>query len=301
MLELRQLRQFVAVAEELNFRKAALRLNMSQPPLSVAIKILENEVGKPLFERSRHHVRLTTAGRVLLAEARRILGQADRLLDVARQASDGILRFSHIASASLGILPSLFESFRLNYPTIELRIYGGGTVKQVEMLRRGEVDLGLIRLPIDDTHGLKITILCEDRMAIAVPANHHLANRKSVKIEMLAPEPFISYAPPEGPAFEGMFMSACQQAGFYPRVVQHASEMLTKLAFVSTGLGITLIPQNMRAVHIPNVVYLDLEASKLTINYSLALAQQAKSDNSAITAFTASASRVLQQSGSKNR
>ena len=129
-----------------------------------------------------------------------------------------------------------------------------GTFRQVELIKRGEVDLGLIRVPIEDARGLAVTVLCKEKMLIAVPSNHPLASRKSVKIEMLAAEPFISYPPPEGPSSEGMFVAACQRKGFYPRVVQYASQMATKLSFVSSGLGITLVPESMRIVQLPNVV-----------------------------------------------
>jgi DNA-binding transcriptional LysR family regulator len=299
MFELRQLRQFVAVAEELSFRRAAARLHMSQPPLTVAVKSLESAIGRPLLERTRHYVRLTGAGRLFLDESRRILAQAERAVEVARHASSGVLHLSHLGSVTLGILPRLLESFRDNYPSIELRVTMAGTVRQIELLRRGDVDLGLLRVPIEDARALKVTVLCEEKMAIAVPANHPLANRKSVKIEMLAAEPFIGYPPPEGPSLEAAFISACQRAGFYPRVVQHASQMLTKLSFVSSGLGITLIPGSMRIVRMPNVVYLDIEEGKTPLGYALALAAQHKADNPAITAFVATASRLSRPSAAR--
>jgi DNA-binding transcriptional LysR family regulator len=291
MIELRQFRQFVAVAEELSFRRAAARLHMSQPPLTVAVKALEAEIGKPLLERSKHHVKLTGPGYLFLYEARRILAQAERAVQVARSASNGVLRLSHLGSATLGILPSLLRHFQRDYPSIELNVTMAGTFHQIEMLRRGEVDLGLIRVPIEDARALNVTVLCEEKMLIAVSADHPLAARKSVKVEMLAAEPFISYPPPEGPSFEGAFISACQRAGFYPRVVQHAPQMLTKLSFVSSGLGVTLIPGSMRIVRIPNVVYLDIDEGKTPLGYSLALVAQTKATNPAITAFVATASR----------
>jgi DNA-binding transcriptional LysR family regulator len=291
MVELRQLRQFVAVAEELSFRRAAARLHMSQPPLTVTIKGLEAEIGRSLFERSKHHVKLTGPGSLFLFEARRILAQAERAVQIAQSASNGVLHLSHLGSATLGILPPLLRDFQRDYPSIELNVTMAGTFHQVEMLRRGEVDLGLIRVPIEDARGLKVTVLCEEKMLIAVPADHPLATRKTVKVEMLAAEPFISYPPPEGPSFEGIFVSACQRAGFYPRVVQYAMQMLTKLSFVSSGLGITLIPDSMRSVRMENVVYLEIDEGKTPFGYSLALAAPIKSTNPAITAFVATASR----------
>lgn len=291
MLELRQLKQFVAVAEELSFRRAAARLNMSQPPLTAAVKALEAEIGRPLLDRSKHHVRLTGPGYLFLFEARRILAQAERAVQIAQSASNGVLHLSHLGSATLGILPPLLKHFQRDYPSIELNVTMAGTFQQIEMLRRGDVDLGLIRVPIEDARALKITVLCEEKMLIAVPADHPLARRKSVKVEMLAAEAFISYPPPEGPSFEGIFVSACQRAGFYPRIVQHAPQMLTKLSFVSSGLGVALIPGSMRAVHLDNVVYLDIDEGKMPFGYALALAMPIKATNPAITAFVATASR----------
>lgn len=292
MIELRQLRQFVAVAEELSFRRAAARLNMSQPPLTAAVKSLEAVVGKSLLERSKHHVKLTGPGYLFLDEARRILTQAERAVQIARNASNGVLRLSHLGSATIGVLPKLLQHFRRDYPSIETHVVMAGTFHQLEMLRRGDVDLGLLRIPIEDARGLKVTVLGEEKMLIAVPANHPLAARKSVKIEMLAAEQFISYPPPEGPSFEGTFISACQRAGFYPRVIQHAPQMLTKLSFVSSGLGVTLIPGSMRIVHVPNVVYLDIDEGKTPLGYALALAAQTKATNPAITSFVATATRA---------
>jgi DNA-binding transcriptional LysR family regulator len=291
MVELRQLRQFVAVAEELSFRRAAARLHMSQPPLTVAIKSLEAEIGRLLFERNKHQVKLTGPGSLFLFEARRILAQAERAVQIAQSASNGVLHLSHLGSATLGILPPLLRDFQRDYPSIELNVTMAGTFHQVEMLRRGEVDLGLIRVPIEDARGLKMTVLCEEKMMIAVPADHPLAVRKKVKVEMLAAESFISYPPPEGPSFEGVFVAACQRAGFYPRVVQYAMQMLTKLSFVSSGLGITLIPGGMRSVQLENVAYLEIDEGKTPFGYSLALAAPIKATNPAITAFVATASR----------
>jgi DNA-binding transcriptional LysR family regulator len=285
------------VAEELSFRRAAARLHMSQPPLTVAVKALEAVIGRPLFERSKHHVKLTGPGHLFLYEARRILAQAERAVQIAQSASNGVLRLSHLGSATLGILPSLLKHFQRDYPSIELNVTMAGTFHQIEMLRRGEVDLGLIRAPIEDARALKIMVLCEEKMLIAVPADHPLAGRKSVKVEMLAAEPFISYPPPEGPSFEGIFVSACQRAGFYPRIVQYAPQMLTKLSFVSSGLGVALVPGSMRAVQLDNVVYLEIDEGKTPLGYSLALAMPIKATNPAITAFVATASRHARVDG----
>jgi DNA-binding transcriptional LysR family regulator len=295
MLELRQLRQFIAVAEELNFRRAAARLNMSQPPLSAAVKALEAEVGNRLFERSKHYVKLTTAGYLFLREARRVLAQAERAVQAARSARSGALRLSHVGSATVGIMPQLLRDFRCHYPAVELHVTQAGTVRQIEMLLHGDSELGLIRLPIEDARGLQVTVLCEEKMLIAVPASHPLASAGKVTIGMLAGEPFINYPPPEGPVFEGTFISACQREGFYPRIVQHAGQMLTKLSFVASGLGVTLIPASMRAVRLPDIVYLDIMEGRTPLGYALALVCPLNSDNPAVPAFITAAACSTRQ------
>lgn len=296
MFELRHLKHFIAVAEELSFRKAAARLNMSQPPLSVSIRALEKIVGQVLLNRSKHDVQLSPAGRLFLSEARLILAATERSIRVANHAKTGILHLSHLGSATLSILPKLLRNFREGYPTVDLHVVMAGTVRQLEMLQRGDVDLALIRVPIDDARGLRITVLCPDRMVVAMPADHPMANLKSVRIAMLAGQNFIGYAPPEAQMLEGVFLSACQRSGFFPRVVQHAPQMFTKLSFVASGRGISIVPETMRAVNMQNVVYVDLDEGATPLGYSLALAYNENAENPSIAAFVGASLYLMSRS-----
>lgn len=300
MFELRHLRQFIAVAEELSFRKAATRLNMSQPPLSVSIRSLERIVGQALLARSKHDVQLTSAGRLFLAEARLILAATERSIKVANHAETGILHLSHLGSVTLSLLPELLRNFRDGYPTVDLHLVTAGTVRQLEMLQRGDVDLAIIRVPVEDARGLRVTVLCPDRMVVAMPADHPMAGLKSVRIPMLAGENFIGYPPPEAQILEGAFLSACQKAGFFPRVVQHAPQMFTKLSFVASGRGISIVPETMRALNMQNVVYVDLDEGTTPLGYSLALAYNEKAENPSIASFVGASLRLISRRESGN-
>ncbi|MDX3906207.1 MAG: LysR family transcriptional regulator [Pigmentiphaga sp.] len=298
MFELKQLRQFEIVAEELNFRRAAERLHMSQPPLSVSIQNLEHEVGTRLLERSRHHVKLTPAGAVFLKEAQRTLRQARLCIERAQRAADGmegLLRLSFVPSAALDLLPVLFKRFQREYPTVQLQLTAETTGRQVEALRRGTVDLALVVTPLTHQKGLKVTTLREQRFVLAVPAEHALSQQKKVRMKDLAEEPFISFPASEGPGFVSALLNACQQAGFSPRVVQEAAQMQTVLTMVAGGLGVALVPAAMRTVHMPDVAFLDIADTRTPPGYTLAFVHQADSDNPVVGAFLAVVQRTFKR------
>lgn len=294
-MELRQLRQFVAVAEELHFRRAAARLHMTQPPLTAAIRQLEGIVGTKLLERNQHQVKLTAAGQRFLDEARITLAQAERSIAAARRAPQGIsgiLRFSSVSSANLGLLPHLLSRFRMEYPAIELHITSVTSLRQVELLKHGDVDLGLIMVPLQDSRMLEITVLGSEEIVLAVPAAHPIANKERVSVNLLAAERFIIYPAPENVEFEGVLIAACQRAGFYPRVALHASQMLTKLALVESGYGLTIVPGCMRKVHMPGIRYLQLCEGRTPLRYTIALASRSNLNSQLVHAFVSMARRV---------
>lgn len=194
-IDLRQLRQFVAVAEELHFRRAADRLGMSQPPLTVAIRRLEEEVGAILVERGQKTVRLTAAGAVLLDEARRLLASADAALTATRDAAAGKLgrvRLGYVGSAMYGRLPEQLRSFRREYPDVRIDLREMTTAGQVAALRAGDLDLAIVIPPLGDVGGLETIPFDTDQLAIALPSSHPLTDLAEVKIADLAGEPFVS-------------------------------------------------------------------------------------------------------------
>lgn len=294
MLELRQLRHFVAVAEELNFRRASLRLHMSQPPLSVSIQRLEEEVGAALLDRSRHHVKLTPAGALFLKDARRILAQAQQAVERARRAAGGMegsLRISFVPSAALELLPALFKRFQREYPTVHLQLSADTTVRQLEALAKGDVDLAIVVGPLNDTKGLRLEPLGAQRFVLAVPAEHALAARRRVRLRELAAEPFVAFPASEGPGFYAALLHACQAAGFHPKVVQQASQMQVILTLVAGGAGVALVPASMQVMNMEGVKYLELADAKPP-TYGLEFAHAATSDNPVIEAFLAVARRA---------
>ena len=296
MIEFRQLRQFVVVAEELNFGRAAEKLHMSQPPLSVAIRNLEAQVGTLLIDRSRHHVRLTPAGKVFLKDAHRLLIQAHAATERARRAAqgaEGSLSLSFVPSAALDLLPDIFKRFQRDYPTVHLQVTAETTTRQVEALRRAEVDLALVVGPLQDVPDLAFVDLQAQGFVIAVPRSHALAKQRSVRIKALAAESFIAFPAAEGAGFVAALLSACKAAGFSPKVVQEASQMQAVLTLVAGGLGIALVPASMRMLAMKDVAFLDVAEMRAPPTYQLAFAYSRTNDNPVIHSFLSAASKVV--------
>lgn len=294
-MDLRQLRQFVAVAEERSFRRAALRLHVSQPPLSVAVQRLEADVGVILLDRTRHHVNLTVAGEAFLREAKRTLAHAQMSIEIAQRAAAGklgILRLSFVPSAALNVVPGLLRAFREDYPDVSLVLTSDTTSQQKASLRSGATDVGIVVPPLRDAEDFRIDSFCEQEIMLAVPVSHRLASQTRVQLKELALESFVGFPFSEGPGFESVVMAACHDCGFAPRFVQVAAEMQTILALVSSGLGIALVPQAMRAVQTEHLVYLQVRRRNAPVKYSLGLAFSVSNTNPSLNAFMAVADRL---------
>lgn len=294
-MDLRRLRQFVAIAEERSFRRAAERLHVSQPPLSVALQQLEAEVGVPLLDRSRHHVRLTVAGEAFLVEARLLLAQAQLSIEIAQRAAAGklgTLRLSFVPSAALGMVPGLLRVFRENHPDVKLVLAAGTTAQQMTALLAGTTDLAIIVPPVQEAGDLRVEPVSSEELVLAVPRTHPLADQKRVQLRTLAAERFVGFPFKAGPGFESVVMAACHECGFVPDFVQVASEMQTILALVASGLGIALVPHAMVAVNIDNVVYLQVRRGNKPVRYRLGLAYRPSNSNPALHGFVSTALRL---------
>lgn len=294
-MDLRQLRQFVAVAEERSFRRAAQRLHVSQPPLSVAVQRLEAEIGVRLLDRNRHGVRLTPAGEAFLLEARRTLAHAQLSVDIAQRAASGklgTLRLSFVPSAGLTVVPHLLRLFRQDHPDVKLILGGETTSQQMVALEQGATDVGLVVPPLHEAAGLRVKPFRQEDLVLAVPAEHALAGLARVQLRDLANEDFVGFPVKEGPGFESVVMAACQDCGFIPRFVQTASQMQAIVALVAGGLGIALVPQAMRAVAMDNVRYLAVRKGRAPVQYALGLAYSPANQNPALAAFLAMAERA---------
>ncbi|WP_338661336.1 LysR substrate-binding domain-containing protein [Pararoseomonas sp. SCSIO 73927] len=243
MFELGQLRCFVAVAEELHFRRAAARLNMTQPPLSRQIQMLEQELGFPLFLRSSRAVRLTPAGAVFLDQARNLLrmaeGAAQEALRVAR-GETGSLTIGFTAASSYAALPRLVALVRAGAPGIELNLREMVTGEQWTALRAGAIDLGLLRPP---AHGLPFLRLEREALLLALPRAHPLAGEEAVDPAVLEGQPLITYPPLDGRYLHDLVLSVLRLSGVAPGRVQHVSQTHSILALVGAGIGLALVPQ----------------------------------------------------------
>jgi DNA-binding transcriptional LysR family regulator len=265
-IELRHLRYFVAVAEELHFGRAAERLHVAQPGLSQQIQALERLLGVPLFDRTSRRVELTAAGAILLTEGRRLLAQTERIVDRARRAGlgeIGRLTLAAIGSATYDVIPPVVREYRRRYPEVELVLREMSTPAQVQALRTGEVDVGFLRLPVD-THDLIASVVREEGMYLMVPEAHPLAARAEVPLAALAGEPMILFPSAPRPSWADSVIAACRGAGIEPTVAQEAIESATVVSFVAAGVGVALVPQGLRVLVRPGVVCIPVSNAPTT-------------------------------------
>jgi len=272
IMELRQLRYFVAIAEQGSFSRAAERLHISQPPLSTQIKALEDEIGARLLERSNRGVTLTAVGTAFFEDIRTILAQIEHAVERVRQTERGdagTLSIGFVSIADFGILPPTLKSFRARYPQVDVQLHELTTDAQIRELRAGELDLSIGLAPVDEP-GLTFTSLLHEPLMLAVPATHAgLQGSGAVDLRTLAKEPFI--VPPRniGPGLYDLILSLCQAAGFAPRITQHARQMQTVIGLVSCGMGVALVPASLSYLKRPGVRYRPLQGKPATIELGI--------------------------------
>ena len=260
-MELRHLRYFVTVAEELHFGRAAVRLFISQPPLSQQIQQLEREIGVPLLFRTSRRVQLTPAGEIFLRDSRRLLADAAQAVQSARRAArgeTGWLGIGFAASATYNLLPAVLHDFRASFPSIELSLVELNAAEQAAALHDRSIHVGFARPPVLDPAFFVDSVLREPYVA-ALPQAHSLAAKSKVSLPELAPEPFISFPELPSPSYAGAVREACESAGFTPLVVQEVREMQTAISLVVAGLGIALLPASAANLHRAGLVLLPLE------------------------------------------
>lgn len=287
-IELRQLAQFVAVAEELHFRRAAARVGVAQPQLSKTVQKLEQEIGADLLDRSQRAVRLTEAGTVFLVEARRTLAQAGRSVEAARRAAHGqtgSLRVTYVGAAAYDFLPRIVRAFRSSRPGVTLELLERTTAAQVRAIQLGDADVGLVRPPVFNANDLHCAPVLHERLIVALPADHRLSKKDTIELHDLAGEDFIMFPAHEGPSFHARLMSACEQAGFSMRVVQQAVQMHAIIALVASGLGVALVPASMRNLAQAGAIYREVRDLSLSLQVDLALLWRRAEPSSVVTAF----------------
>jgi DNA-binding transcriptional LysR family regulator len=284
-LELRHLRYFVAVAEELHFGRAAARLHLAQPPLSQQIRRLEEILGYPLFLRTSRAVRLTAAGEVLLERARRTLGNVREDMEEARsvgRGDEGLLRVGFIGSGMLTPLPAMLGSYRSLYPKVQLHLSESYTAGIAQSLSRGTLDAGFLRDggPIE---GLHVEALFSEPFVAVLPVTHRLAERSMISPADLRDEPFVFFAQAAGALAYEKPISVCEENGFRPRVVQEAPQWLTILRLVGAGLGVSIAPACVRQIAGTDVSCPGLQGAKVVSDIELSFRRG--EDRAVVNAF----------------
>ncbi len=285
-MELRQLRSFVVVAEEMNVGRAATRLHLTQPSLSRQIAALEHDLGVELFARVRRRFVLTAAGATFLVEAQDLLRRSDEAVRAAQRTQRGelgTLRLRFVQSATHEALPRLLGAFRDAYPEVVLDLETMTTLNQTEALRDGRIDVGLLRpnapapvsaggkrggggdgslgdgtVVVQLAPGLASRAVSADPVVAVLPARHRLARRKRIRLAELAEEEFVFYSRPSGPAVYDTIVGFCRAAGFMPRIEQEAADVQTIVSLVAAGLGVSLLISPTPLTNPDAVVYRDL-------------------------------------------
>ena len=262
-MELRHLKYFVAVAEELNFTRAAARLHTSQPSLSQQIRQLEAALGIALLERNRQYVALTSAGRIYLREAKDILARIEHAARLAKQAADGRagdLSIGTFPAADVRILPALRPLVAARLPHLRLVLHSKYAIDPLAGLLAGTLDVAFMRGPIDSDE-LDIRELLREQIVVMLPAHHPLARRKSVPVELLDDLPCITMDRSLAPALHDAIAALYRQARIRMHAVSSADNVLGHLRLVQEGLGFALLPDSMGALLPPGVVVKPLKCN----------------------------------------
>jgi len=275
-MELRHLRYFVAVAEELHFTRAAERLHIGQPPLSQQIQALEAELGAQLLERNKRSVRLTEAGRLFLDDARRILALSEQAAITAQRAQRGEageLRIGFTFSTPFTpYFATVINRYRQQFPHVSLTLHEIATLHQLEAIAARSLDLGFVRTPETTfPDAIQLTELRQDPLLLVLPVDHPLAAKTEVAVADLAGEAFVMYPKNAGTGIYLRIFRLCRAAGFIPRITQEAGEASTIIGLVAAGCGISVLPASFDRIRMDGVCYRPIADPQATTSLFLAL------------------------------
>ena len=276
-MEIKRLRYFVAVAEELHFGRAAERLEMAQPPLSRQIAQLEKDLGVQLFDRSRSQIRLTPAGDVMLERARDIIERLEstyREVSLIGQGSAGRLRIAFVGSASHGVLPTLIKSYRSHYPNVDLALSAMNNAELERAVIQREIDIAVAR-PSLDIEELRTLTLHQEPLMLAIPDNSRLNAVQNIALNDLTDETFVLYPRRPRPSFADYILKVCAEEGLKPRETVFAQDYQTAISLVSVGVGISIVPESVSSTQRPGVFYRPYEG----YNPGTGLSAHARRDN----------------------
>jgi DNA-binding transcriptional LysR family regulator len=292
-MDLRHLRYFVAVAEELHFTRAAERLGIKQPPLSLQIRQLEQELGTPLFRRLTRGVELTEAGGLLLDEGRQILEQVERTKANVQSRARGDTGRIRVGFAGATYfeprVPGLIQAYRERYPDVKLSPEESNTPYLTEALRNGAIDVAFVRPPIGDSEGITVQPFVEEPMRIVLPSKHPHARMRSVSLAVLAQEIFILFPRAIGPGLYDSVIAGCQRVGFSPTLGQEAPQISSIVHLVAAGFGVSVVPQSIEQIRAEGVVYASIDGEAPRAPISLAVRKDNRS--AAVRNFVALARR----------
>ena len=282
------LASFAALAEELHFTRAALRLHVAQPALTKRIRQLETRVGCALFERSKRHVRLTAAGAELLPAARQVLRAVEEFTAAAALAHRGIarLRIGFTPSAPHHVLPQLLHRFRQQHPGVQCVLTEASSDRQIAQLLDGGLDVGVLRPPVKKVRGLTVVPFLDEPFVVVVPRQHRLAAQAEVPLRALSDEPLVLVSRAAAATVHAQIVAACAAAGFAPRISQDASGAAGVIGLVAAGCGVAILPRSA-ANSTRGVVIRRLSGSGLRTVMAVACATGKKAQ--AVTAFVESA------------
>jgi DNA-binding transcriptional LysR family regulator len=274
MIELRHMRYFQAVAEELNFGRAAEKLGIAQPNLSQQIKALEEIIGTPLFDRTQRSVRLTTAGEYFLIEARETLTHAQTAVVMAQRAGrgdEGKLEIGYVGSATYtGALINVVGAFRETSPKVDITLRELAMQDQLRQINGLTLDVGFIRPPVELPLGIGTSLILQESLVLAISDRHPMAAGDEIDLALLKDEPFVIPRHQAGESFHKHTIDACASAGFQPRIGQQGAEFVTIISMVAIGLGVALVPQSCKCLSLPGVRFKRILQSEVLADLSLA-------------------------------
>jgi DNA-binding transcriptional LysR family regulator len=295
-MDLRQLRYFVVLAEELHFRRAAERLHITQSPLSLAIQALERELGGQLFLRTQRRVALTEIGVALRADAIAILDRVEQSREAIQDlisGEAGQLRIGFTpASSLLSFFPRLISQFRSAHPNVRVLLRELSSIAQIGALQAREIDVGIIRKPLSHHDSdISLTRLVTDALVVALHRDHRLCDRSELHLAELRDEAFIFYPRQGGVGIYDQIIGLCAKRGFTPAIVQEAQEASTLIGLAATGLGVAIVPSGLRHISIPNILFKPLaDADAVT---EVFLASRIGEANARIAVFRRMALAIL--------
>ncbi|MBB1632501.1 MULTISPECIES: LysR family transcriptional regulator [Cupriavidus] len=287
-LDFRRIQHFVVLAETLNFSRAADRLHMAQPPLSVSIRKLESELGAALFVRRPQGVSLTPTGNLLLPHARKIISDSNQLFEIARDAAvgaRGTLRIGFVGSSTYGTLQRVLSPFREKFPNVQLVLREATSARIVREVGHGEMDIGLVRTPLLLASSVALIELERDALVVALPIDNPLVHKPHLSVADLAHESFIMYSSADAVGLYTAATLTCEKGGFLPRIAQEAIQIQTVLSLVESGLGVALVPSVVTRHTSDQLVYRRFDVVPSTAHVGLALAYLPDNENAAVRNF----------------